>query len=49
MSATFVIVWTSQYGREEIDTADTRREAEFLRREYQTAFHEGAVSIRRTH
>ena len=32
------IIGISQFGREIIDTADTKKEAEFMVREYQLAF-----------
>ena len=32
------IIGTSQYGKEIIDTADSKKEAEFMVREYQLAF-----------
>lgn len=43
----FVLIWSSQYGKEEIDTADTRKEAEFLKREYLMAYGEGTIQIKK--
>lgn len=34
----YKIIAVSQYGREQVDTADSKSEAEFLAREYQIAF-----------
>ena len=42
----YAIVWTSQYGVEDIDHADTRDEAEYLRREYALVYRgNGVVSV----
>jgi len=43
----FNIVWRSCYGVEVVDYADTRKEAEYLIKEYQTAFNDGHVFIKR--
>ena len=43
----FEIVWTSQYGKEVIDTADTKKEAEYLMEEYRIAFGIGSFEIKR--
>jgi hypothetical protein len=42
----YKLIWLSQYGREEIDTAKTLQEAEYLRAEYQLAYQEGLVIIK---
>jgi hypothetical protein len=42
---TYVLVWTSSYGVEEIDECDTLAEAERLRDEYALAYSEGTVTI----
>ena len=39
----FKIKWTSKYGTETVDEAETKREAEYLVREYNMAFNEGTV------
>ncbi len=44
---TYEIVWRSQYGVEVVDEAEDRKTAEYLRTEYQLAYHEGTVSIRK--
>ena len=43
----FNIVWRSVYGSETIDFAYSRAEAEHLIKEYQVAFNEGHVFIKR--
>lgn len=42
----FEVVWESRFGTEVVDEAETKREAEYLKREYQMAFREGRVFIR---
>jgi hypothetical protein len=44
---TYEIVWRSQYGIEVVDEADDRETAEYLRGEYQLAYHEGSITIRK--
>jgi len=34
----YKIIALSKYGKEQVDTADTKSEAEFLAREYQIAY-----------
>lgn len=34
----YIIIWVSEYGREEIDETDTKADAEFLVQEYQLAY-----------
>ena len=43
----FVLIWHSQYGKEEIDSFDTRAEAIKMRKEYRMAFNEGCIIIER--
>ena len=43
----FEIIWTSQYGTETIDTADTREEARNLIAEYRIAFGQGSFKIKK--
>ena len=44
----FALIWHSQYGKEEIDSFDTRVEAIKMREEYKTAFnYEGSIIIKR--
>lgn len=43
----FEIIWTSQYGTEVIDTAETKKEARRLVQEYQIAFGQGSFKIKR--
>ncbi len=45
---TYELVWTSRYGTEVIDETDSKTDAEYLRAEYQMAYGEGTVRIRRT-
>ena len=42
----FEVVWKSRYGVEVVDEAETRKDAEYLKREYQMAFREGRVFVR---
>lgn len=42
----FVLFWRSQYGTEEIDQFDTNKEAKEMKREYQSAYKEGSISIK---
>ncbi len=42
----YKLVWTSQYGKETIEEdIETRKEAQFLQREYTIAFNEGSIAI----
>ena len=41
----FDIVYRSQWGKEVVDTADTRQEAEYLRGEYMLAFNSSNITI----
>ena len=43
----YKLIWFSKYGKEEIDTAETKEEAEFLKREYMVAYGEGYIVIKR--
>jgi hypothetical protein len=44
----YIIIGHSKYGTEEIDTADTMRDARYLRAEYALAFGSGwTITIRR--
>tara|TARA_R100000664_G_C2643478_1_gene67384 strand:- start:125 stop:283 length:159 start_codon:yes stop_codon:yes gene_type:complete len=43
----FNIVWRSNYGVEVVDSADTRKEAEYLIKEYKTACNIGQYYIKR--
>jgi len=44
----FALIWHSQYGKEEVDSFDTREEAIKMREEYRMAFHnEGCIIIKR--
>lgn len=43
----YMIIWHSQYGKEEVDECDTLEEANFLKSEYQMAYG-GSISIIRT-
>ena len=40
----YVLIWHSQYGKEEIDECDTLKEARTLKTEYQMAYG-GSVKI----
>lgn len=40
-------MWNSRYGKEEVDTAETKEEANYLVKEYQMAYNEGSVYWRR--
>ena len=42
----YVLIWHSKYGKEEIDSFDTREEAEAMKIEYWLAFNEGYISIK---
>jgi hypothetical protein len=44
---TYELVWRSQYGTEVIDEAGDLKTAKYLRGEYQLAYGEGVVSIRK--
>ena len=43
----FALIWHSQYGKEEIDSFDSREEAIKMREEYRMAFGEGHITIKR--
>jgi len=43
---TFHLIWHSQYGVEEIDSFDTREEAEAMKIEYWLSFNEGYITIK---
>ena len=43
----FALVWHSKYGVEEVDSFDTRAEAQRMRAEYRMAFGEGCITIKR--
>ena len=43
----FALIWHSQYGKEEVDSFDTREEAIKMREEYRLAYGEGALIIKR--
>ena len=44
----FALIWHSQYGKEEVDSFDTRAEAIKMREEYKMAFnYEGCIIIKR--
>ena len=42
----YVLIWHSQYGKEEIDECDSLKEARTLQAEYQMAYG-GIVTVRR--
>ena len=42
----FALIWHSKYGTEEIDSFDTREEAEAMKVEYWLAFGEGYITIK---
>ena len=41
----YALIWHSQYGTEEIDSFDTREEAEAMKIEYWLSFNEGYITI----
>lgn len=43
----YALIWHSQYGSEEVDSFDTRTEAKAMQAEYQMAFGEGYIEIKR--
>ena len=43
----YALIWHSQYGSEEVDSFDTRTEAEAMQVEYSMAFGEGYIEIER--
>jgi len=47
MDYTWHLIWHSQYGIEEVDSFDTRTEAEAMQVEYSMAFGEGYIEIER--
>jgi hypothetical protein len=42
----YKIMWVSQYGKEEIDNAETREEANKMVDEYNMAFHGGCYKVK---
>ncbi len=45
---TFKLVWKSRYGTEVIEEEiETKKEAVYLQKEYQLAYNEGVVSIKK--
>ena len=42
----YALIWHSQYGTEEIDSFDTREEAEAMKIEYWLSFNEGYITIK---
>ena len=42
----YILVWHSQYGKEEIDECNTLKEAQFLKTEYEMAY-SGTVKIKK--
>ena len=47
MDYKYTLIWHSQYGSEEVDSFDTRAEAEAMQVEYQMAYGEGYIEIER--
>jgi len=47
MDWTWHLIWHSQYGSEEVDSFDTRTEAEAMQVEYSMAYGEGYIEIER--
>ena len=45
MTYEYALIWHSQYGSEEVDSFDTRTEAEAMQAEYAMAFGEGYIKI----
>mgnify|MGYP001200098099 CR=1 FL=1 len=43
----YTLIWHSKYGVEEIDSFDTREEAKKMKVEYQMAYGEGYIEIKR--
>jgi len=41
------LIWHSQYGKEEVDSCDTLKEAKRLQKEYRMAFGEGYIEIKK--
>lgn len=46
MKYEYRLIWHSQYGKEEIDTFDTQKDAKLMRAEYEIAYG-GRVTIKR--
>ena len=44
----YLLIWHSQYGSEEVDSFDTREEAEGMKSEYAMAYGEGYIEIKRS-
>ena len=42
----YLLIWHSQYGSEEVDSFDTREEAEGAQTEYMMAYREGYIEIK---
>jgi|TARA_E500000081_G_C5818927_1_gene212596 hypothetical protein len=42
----YVLIWHSQYGKEEIDECNTLKEAQFLKTEYEMAYG-GNINIKK--
>ncbi len=43
----YALIWHSQYGKEEVDCFDDRKEAKKMAVEYRMAFGEGYITIKR--
>lgn len=43
----YALIWHSRYGVEEVDSFDTRAEAQRMRSEYKMAFGTGYITIKR--
>ncbi len=43
----YKLIWHSKYGIEEVDSFDTRAEAQRMRTEYKMAFGTGHITIKR--
>ena len=46
MEYEYCLVWHSQYGSEEVDSFDTREEAETMQTQYTMAYGEGYIEIK---
>jgi len=47
MSFKYALIWHSQYGKEEVDCFDDRKEAKKMATEYRMAYGEGYITIKR--
>ncbi len=47
MGFKYALIWHSQYGKEEVDCFDDRKEAKKMAAEYKMAFKEGYIAIQR--